>query len=163
MSFEKQIATLELRLRMAVEHVAQCEQDWNTIRAKAGLPPAKSLFNLDKQSDKLPAGAEPGGWLDDPGRVAWLAAKARKAPSVEPTPQLSEAAVARIIALCRETRPPADSPYRAEWDGMQLPPARGGLPNAGRRYRLSKPGIGLEGPQKQARPRSILWRPRRRS
>jgi|ERR1700722_5804889 hypothetical protein len=64
MTTDKQISTLELRLRMAVEHVAQCEVDLNAIRAKAGLPAAKSLFNLEK-----PAG---DGWMDDPGRAEWL-------------------------------------------------------------------------------------------
>jgi hypothetical protein len=74
MTTDKQIATLELRLRMAVEHVAQAEVDLNAIRAKAGLGPVKSLFNLEK-----PAGA--GGWMDDPGRQEWLARKAARTPA----------------------------------------------------------------------------------
>jgi hypothetical protein len=109
MTYEKQIATLELRLRMAVEHVAQAAADLDAIRSKAGLGPAKAL----------PAGASPGGWLDDPGRQAWhdhFAAKGAAGRAAAPAkPQLSEDAVARIIALSRDAPPPVGSPHRAEW------------------------------------------------
>ena len=103
MTTEKQLANLELRLRMAVEHVAQCEADLNTIRAKAGLGPAKSLFNHEK-----PAGA---GWLDDPGRAAWLAAQAAKAPSARaPAEESSIHAVIRAMAGRRAEEAAAAAP-----------------------------------------------------
>jgi hypothetical protein len=84
MSFEAQIKNLELRLRMAVEHVAQCEQDLNTIRSKAGLPAAKSLFSFER-----PPGD--GGWLSDPSRQEWLARKAARAPAARAAATWTEA------------------------------------------------------------------------
>jgi hypothetical protein len=108
MTFETQIKNLELRLRMAVEHVAQAEQDLNTIREKAGLGPAKGL----------PAGAEVDGWHASQARQEWLdrkSARTRALDAAPVRPQLSEAVAARIIALSRDAPPPVGSPHRAEW------------------------------------------------
>jgi hypothetical protein len=80
MTFETRIKNLELRLTMALEHVAQAEADLNTIRAKAGLPPSNSL-------EKPPTGDE--GWWGSPGRKAWL--------------DHQEAKGARSRALCAAT------------------------------------------------------------
>jgi hypothetical protein len=117
MTYEKQLSNLELRLRMAVEHVSQREQDLNTIRAKAGLPPAKSLFDLDKQAEKPPAGDE--GWFHSPAGAEWLAGFAAKGAAgraaAEVKPSLNEALGARIIALSRDVPPPLGSPHREEW------------------------------------------------
>ena len=109
MTTEKQLANLELRLRMAVEHVAQCEQDLNAIRAKAGLGPVKSLFNLEK-----PAGD--GGWMSDPGRAEWLARQAAKAPgaSAAAEPRISQEMWAVLAERGRRERGELDPPPASE-------------------------------------------------
>jgi hypothetical protein len=38
------IARMETRVKMAHDHVLQCERDLNAIRARAGLAPVPSVF-----------------------------------------------------------------------------------------------------------------------
>jgi hypothetical protein len=113
MALESNIRNLEIRLEMAVAHAIQAQDDLNSIRLKAGLPAAKSMFNLDKQAEKPPAGvADRDGWWNSPDRRAWREQRPAKfRPAAEAAqPKITQAQGDAICALITNRPPPSISP-----------------------------------------------------